>query len=98
MMETIEIKLAVKISKNADLEDSQAEAVVETINETVTTKVELQTLDATNETAGDLKESIATKEDFKTEIDKVLKHLYINSFARTVIALVALVVASGKFL
>ena len=74
---TFDTHKAVKTLKNAGLEYSQAEAVVETINqavnETVATKTDLQvlsaTLNATNETVGDLKttvgdlkESLATKE------------------------------------
>lgn len=65
---TFDTHKAVKTLKNAGLEYSQAEAVVETINkavnETVATKADLQvlsaTLDATNETVGDLKENMAT--------------------------------------
>ena len=102
---------AVKTLRNAGLEYSQAEAVVETTNKTGTvgdlkeSTATKEGLANTNRALGDckttlaeIKATIATKEDFKTEIDKVLKHLYITSFARTVIALAALVVASGKFL
>lgn len=74
---TFDTHKAVKTLKNAGLEYSQAEAVVETINqavnETVATKADLQllsaALDVTNETVGglketvgDLKKNMATKE------------------------------------
>ena len=60
---TFDTHKAVKTLKNAGLEYSQAEAVVETINqavnETVATK---EGLDNTNRALGDLKENMATKE------------------------------------
>lgn len=95
-----------KTLKNAGLEYSQAEAVVETINqavnETVATKEGLdntnRTLDDINTTIANIKATLAeikatmaTKEDFKTEIARLLKHIYIISLAQTIV-LVTLVV------
>ena len=98
---TLDTHRAVKILKNAGL-DLQAEAVVETTNKTGTvgdlkenmaTKEDLNALMATmatKEDLNDLKATMATKEQVKTEIAKVLKHIYVTWLTRIAAALVTL--------
>ena len=61
------------------------------------TMVTKEALDNTNRALDDLKATMATKEYVKTEIAKMLKHMYAISLAQTVV-LVTLVVTLSKFL